>query len=146
MLSMKTYTRDYIDACRSRVEAQVSSYGNLVEAARNQIWSDETALDSAFESFESVFFNNLVLVPDSYFTHRLRGIEGKDRNPLNEVRVLCNSMRHDNETMCTDNTIKMNSAKSVLKYRVGDKIRLNEHDFLLISRAFLAEIESKYAI
>ena len=108
-------------------------------------WAVETPLYAAAESFESVFFNNMVLVLDSYFTHRMRGIEGKNGNPLNEVRVLCNSMLENNDTMAANTTIKMDPAKSVLKYRIGDKIRLNERDFLLISKAFFAEIESRYA-
>jgi len=32
----------------------------------------------------------------------------------------------------------------VLKYQVGDEIRLSRKDFLLLSGAFFAEIESKY--
>ncbi len=74
----------------------------------------------------------------------MRGMEGKDGNPLNEVRVMCNSIIHNNSIMSADNTIKLNPAKSVLKYKVGDEIKLNERDFLLISRAFFNEIESKY--
>lgn len=46
--------------------------------------------------------------------------------------------------MCADKTIKFDPAKSVLKYKVGDEIKLNEEDFALISKAFFAEIESKY--
>lgn len=32
------------------------------------------------------------LLLDYMFVHRLTGIEGKDGDPLNEVRVLCNSI------------------------------------------------------
>jgi hypothetical protein len=46
--------------------------------------------------------------------------------------------------MIADKSIKLTPAKSVLKYQVGDEIKLNEADFLLIFSAFFAELESKY--
>ena len=86
----------------------------------------------------------MVLLLDTLFVHRLRVIEGKDGNPLNEVRVLCNSMLNNNNTMCADSTIKLNPATSVLIYKVGDEITLSETEFLRIFKAFFAEIERKY--
>ena len=48
----------------------------------------EASLDKAFESFESAFFNNMIIVLDSYFVHRTMAIQKIDGNPLNEVRGL----------------------------------------------------------
>ena len=50
----------------------------------------------------------------------------------------------NNNRMGTDKTIKLDPAKSVLKYRVGEEIKLKEADFMLLSSAFFAEIASKY--
>ena len=36
------------------------------------------------------------------------------------------------------------SAKSVLKYNIGDTIALHEKDFVLLSKSFFDEIERKY--
>ena len=47
--------------------------------------------------------------------------------------------------MCADKTIKYDSAKSVLKCKVGNKIALSEADFTRLFSAFLAEIEDKYS-
>ncbi len=141
MLCVNNYTQKYIDECRSRVAAQASAYQTLVARARK---TDEPLLNAAIEAFEPHFFNNMVLALDGYFVHRARAIEKKDGNPLNEVRLLCNAMMNNNNLMCADKTIKFDPAKSVLKYRVGDEIKLNEADFILLSSAFLAEIESKY--
>ena len=55
-------------------------------------------------------------------------------------------MMNNNNTMCADKTIKFDPAKSVLKCRVGDEIKLNEADFILLSSGFFAEIESKYLL
>jgi hypothetical protein len=142
MLGVSKYTQKYIDECRSRVSEQVSAYHTLVAAARAAI--DELHLNTAIKAFEPHFFNVMVLALDSCFVHRLRVMEMKDGNPLNEVRILCNSMMNNNNRMGADKTIKYDPAKSVLKYRVGDEIKLNEAGFILLSSAFFAEIESKY--
>ena len=72
-------------------------------------------------------------------------MEGKDGNPLNEVRVICNSLMQNGGAMSADKVIRLNPAKSVLKYEVGDEIRLRETDFLRLAEAYFAEIESKYS-
>src|SRR5205809_113820 len=79
MLGMKKYPKSYIAACRARVEANLRAYRREVG-------------QKASKEFENRFFNDQVLLLDYMFVHRLSGIEGKDGNPLNEVRVLCNSI------------------------------------------------------
>ena len=101
-------------------------------------------IDAAIAAFESHFFTNLVLALDSHFVHRGRAIEGKDGNPLNEARMLCNSIMSNGGTMCADKTIKYDPEQSVLKYRIGDRIGLNAADFTRRYQAFLTEIERKY--
>ncbi|MDD5320091.1 MAG: hypothetical protein PHD43_05650 [Methylococcales bacterium] len=144
MLCVNNYTQKYIDECRSRVAAQVSAYQSLVATARNQAVAGRPLLDAAIEAFEPHFFNNMVLALECYFVHRARAIEKKDGNPLNEVRMLCNSMLNNHNRVCADKTIKFDPAKSVLKHRIGDEIKLNEADFIRLSSAFFTEIESKY--
>ncbi|MBC7870536.1 MAG: hypothetical protein H7Y09_06825 [Chitinophagaceae bacterium] len=47
--------------------------------------------------------------------------------------------------MSADKTVKLDPAKSLVKVKVGDEIKLNEADFLRIFPAFFAEIERKYS-
>ncbi len=49
--------------------------------------ASDKKLKAALEPFETLFFNNLTLVLDRYFVHRLAGpnYEGKNGNPLNEA-------------------------------------------------------------
>ncbi len=98
MLGMSSYAKDYIDACRSRVEADLGAYRAFMAAARTQPGSQ---LSEAAEALEGAFFNNMVMLLDYFFVHRLRGLEGKDGNPLNEVRVLSNSMLLNGNVLTT---------------------------------------------
>lgn len=113
MLCVTTYTKDYVSSCSSKIEAQLAAYRGLVEAARENA-GDKSESSAPAATFESLFFNNLVLVLDRFFVHRARGLEGKDGNPLNEVRLLCDSILQKDGVMTADKTIKYDPAKSVL--------------------------------
>ena len=141
MLGMKSYPQEYIDACRARVDADLRAYRQQVGKAPCQ-------------EFEGPFFNDQVLLLDYMFVHRLTGIEGKDGNPLNEVRVLCNSILLNQGKLQLDKlpgwpnsagpSIKLPPEKSVLKLKVGDEITLSEADFVRLAEAFFAELERKF--
>ena len=144
MLSVDHYPRTYVDGCRARVETQIAAYRELIAAAKDLDRSDTTRLGAAIATFEPLFFNNMVLVLDDSFLHRSRNMEGKDGNPLNEVRVLCNSLLNNGGVLAADKQIKLDPAASISKYQVGDEIKLSETDFIRLAKAFFAEIERRY--
>jgi hypothetical protein len=86
--------------------------------------------------------------------HRLTGIEGKDGNPLNEVRVLCNSIvlnggklqieKLPGWPMSAGGSLRLPQEKSVLKLTAGDEVRLSEADFARLAEAFFAELKKRY--
>ncbi|MDX1998771.1 MAG: hypothetical protein SF066_13735 [Thermoanaerobaculia bacterium] len=129
MLGVKTYPQDYIDRCRVRFEAAVADFDDA--AAR--------------PGLEVPYFNHWVLILDYCFVHRLRTVEGKDGNPLNEVRVLCSSLLENEGKFRPLDNIKLRPEASILKYRAGDEIRIRRDDFVSLASAFLAEIERKFS-
>jgi hypothetical protein len=142
MLGMKTYKKDYIDACRARIDANVRAY-------KKQIGKEPA------KEFEWRYFNDQVLLLDYLFVHRLSGIEGKDGNPLNEVRILCNSLLFNQGKLQVEkrpawptsavSSLTLPPEKSVLKLKKGDEIRLKEADFVKLCEAFFKELEKKYS-
>jgi hypothetical protein len=139
MLGMKSYPKEYVDACRARVDAGLRAY---------------RALGAAGAELETRFFNDQVLLLDYMFVHRLSGAEGKDGNPLNEVRVLCNSLLLNGGKLQVDRLpgwpnsavsgLKLPPDKSVLGLKPGDEVKLTEADFVRLADAFFAELEKRY--
>jgi hypothetical protein len=144
MLGRKTYTQEEIDQGKAAVERQLAAYRQLVKAVADA--TTDERVDAAVASFEAVFFNSMTLVLDRYFVHRLPGAdyEGKDGNPLNEVRIVCDSLISNDGVMRGDKQVKLAPERSVLKLSVGDSIRLTEEDFERLSGAFLAELERRF--
>jgi hypothetical protein len=143
MLAVNHYDRAFVDACRGRIDTQVAAYRGLIAAAKDG-GGASSQLDAAIATFEPLFFNNMVLALDDSFLHRSRNLEGKDGNPLNEVRILCHSLLNNDGVMAADKQIKMNPASSILHHEVGDEIALDEADFVTLAKAFFAEIEQKF--
>jgi hypothetical protein len=144
MLSRNSYDQQYIDDTRAKIESQVAAFKKVVNAAMELPDECEVKLDAAMQAFESVFFNNMVLVLDNYFVHRSRTIEKKDGNPLNEVRVLVNSLTNNDGLVVFDKSIKLDPSKSVLRYQTGDEIKVNEKSFARLAAAFFTEIEKRF--
>jgi hypothetical protein len=133
MLMVSSYAKDYVDACRAKVAAQLASYRKVLAAKPLET-----------DAFERQFFNHLILALDHYFVHRGRTMEGKDDDPLNEVRMLCDAIMENQGRMSADKTIRYKPETSILKFKAGDEIRLDADDFARLSAAFFDEIEKKY--
>src|ERR1700741_1468782 len=111
MLGVKNYRKAYIDAAKKRVNAEVAAYQTVAAATK----SSGSGVAAALEDFESRFYNSMVLVLDNTFVHRPRPLEGKDGTPMNEVRVLCQSILEHDGVMTADKAIKLVPEKSVSK-------------------------------
>jgi len=142
MLGRKNYSQEELDHGKAAVDQQLAAYKTLVKALASA--TTDKKVNSALEAFEALFFNNMTLVLDRYFVHRLRTVTGKDGNPLNEVEMLSDSLMNNNGVLRDSNVIKLIPDQSVVKLHIGDPIRLTAEDFELLSAAFFAEIERKF--
>jgi hypothetical protein len=142
MFGRKTYTQDELDHATRAVDEQLAAYDELVGAI--EAVTSEPRVASALADFEPLFFNNLTLVLDRYFVHRLRAVTGKDGNPLNEVELLSESLMNNDGILRRGNVVKLIPQQSVVKLDLGDRIRLSAAQFRRLSDAFFADIESKF--
>jgi hypothetical protein len=134
MLGRASYSIDFIMACRKRAERQLKLYDALAKKAGKEI-----------DAFAPEFFNTMVLALDHYFMHRLRGREGKDGNPLNEVRMLAASLLENDGVLAKDNTIKYDPGKSIAGIGIGQKIEIDREQFEALADGFFDEIAAKFA-
>jgi hypothetical protein len=138
MLGVSTYTQDHIDQARRRIAEQVSTYDDLVATTGSGGGPDTV------DAFAGRLFENLVIVLDHLFMHRLRGREGKDGNPANEVRMLSLSLVEHGGVLTADKTIKYEPETSVLGLAVGDRVTIDQSGFARLAEAYFAEIEKRF--
>lgn len=144
MLGKKSYPKQYVEGCRKKVAADVASCQKVVALAGKQPAKDQPRVNKVLAAFEATYFNNMVLVLDQLFVHRLRTVEGKDGNALNEVRVLCSSIMEHGGVLTADPSIKLDAETSVLGLELGTKIALTRAEFVKLSGAYFSEIERKF--
>jgi len=144
MLSITAYSKSYIDDCRKRMETQVAAYRLLATAAKKESGGTSASINSAVAAFEPLFFNVLVVTLECSFVHRSRTKELKNGNPLNEVRMISNSILLNRAVLTQDKTINYTPEKSILKLQSGTPIKLTEPQFTALAKAFFADLELKY--
>lgn len=79
MQGRKDYTKEEINHAKTAIVLQLAAYKKVANAIGGAPPDGEAA--AALEAFEPLFFNNMTLVLDRYFVHRLRVVTGKDGNP-----------------------------------------------------------------
>lgn len=141
MFERKDYTQEELDHARASTDRLLAGYRTLAAAVGNT--NDEKAR-SALEDFQTLVFTTMVLALDRPFVHRLRKVTGKDGNPLNEVEVICDSLMNNDAVMGESTVIKLTAGESVLKFGIGDTIRINADDFERLAGAFFIELERKF--
>jgi hypothetical protein len=129
MLAVKSYPTEYVEQCRVQFDAVVKGFARVEKSP---------------DGLEPRIFNELVLAFDNRFCHRMRGQDGKDGNPLNEVRMLAASIMNGDAIVAADSTIKYVPERAVLGYKVGDRITLDAVGFGRLAAAFLDEIGRKF--
>jgi hypothetical protein len=136
MLMRGDYPTTYVDAVRAMVAANVASYTELCLPEGND--------------FERGYVHQLLLALDSYFTHRGRGQEGKDGNPLNEMRMITDSLQGNDAhgpivpLLAANSTIKYKPENTVLGLEIGDPLDLSVAEYEKLAVAFLDELEKKF--
>jgi len=144
MLGRKDYTKEELDNARAAVERQLAAYRTIASAVGDEPTGGKVR--AGLSPFEALYFNNMVIVLDRYFVHRIRPVTGKDGNPLNEVELLVDSLINNNGVLRGNNVIKYLPERSVLQIGIGDSINLTAEDFRRLAAAFFADLESKFLV
>ncbi|MGB9011884.1 MAG: hypothetical protein WCB95_03350 [Aeromicrobium sp.] len=130
MPGRQNYPQEYVDYCQQQIESQISEM------------RDMPPVPTAFAQRMAA---HLVIVMDACFSQRVRGVDGPDGNPLDEVRVLSHSLMQGS-TVLEDSSVTWEPAKLVLGLEIDDEIALSVKDVDRLQQAFFAEMNDKHAV
>ncbi|CAN5637640.1 hypothetical protein BH10ACT2_BH10ACT2_25000 [soil metagenome] len=138
MLSVNAYPAEYVTASRARFAALLNAYRHLTDGA-----SDDRGVNTA--DFEPRFIGSVIVSLDASFVHRLRAQEGKDGNPLNEVRMLAASILTNDGILAPNTTIKYVAEHSVAKIGIGQPVNPTIDALEALIVAVHDEIQTRYS-
>jgi hypothetical protein len=124
MLLRTGYDRHYVANCRESVGAAVEELRRV--GAGSAAW------------------NQLMVALDRWFSLRNPKVEGRDGNPINEVRAIAESVTEHGSVMTVPRGIKLAPESSVLGFEEAEEISLDGDAFERLFDAFLAEVEEKF--
>lgn len=139
MLAVISYPEVYVQLTAAKVEEQLAAYAALAAAVKGN-----GKAEAALAAFAPGHFNSMLLALDHHFMHRMRGAEGKDGNPLNEVRMLSDAIMEHDGVLQENKTIKYKTEKSVVGIAVGQTIALDAERFEKLAKAYIAELGKRF--
>ena len=139
MLAVTSYPEVYVQLTTAKVEEQLAAYSALAAAVKGN-----AKAEAALAAFAQGYFNTMLLALDHHFMHRMRGAEGKDGNPLNEVRMLSDSIMEHDGVLRENRTIKYKADKAVAGIAPGQEIVLDAETFERLAGAYLAEMGKRF--
>jgi hypothetical protein len=142
MFGRKDYTAQEVAQAKTAVAQQLTTFKKLNKLAATA--STDKKSSATVGEIETVYFNNMVIVLDRYFVHRLRMVTGKDGNPINEVELIADSLMNNAGVFRGNNVVKYVPEAAVVKLRAGDTIKLGAADFERLSAAFFDDLERKF--
>ena len=142
MLGRKNYTPQEVARAKAAVAQQLATYKKVTKLLGTA--NADKKSDAAVAEFETVYFNNMVIVLDRYFVHRIRPVAGKDGTPLNEVELIADTLMKNAGMFKANNAIKYVPEASIVKLRAGDSIKLGASDFERVSTASFDELEREF--
>jgi hypothetical protein len=128
MLAVTSYSTEHVANARKLISDQLAAYASL----------------SSTNDFDIHFFRNLVLMLDRCFVHRMRGAEGKDGNPLNEMRMICDSVVNNDGVLAADKSIKYQPENARAGLAVGDQVMLDRASFEALAEGVFSEIDRRF--
>ncbi len=129
MPGRNTYTSDEIESCRDNCDSLLAAW------AANDV--EDTTL-------ESLVFGQAVVVLHTWFGHRAPDLEGDDANPMNEVRVIADSIVDNDAVLRVQGPITWVTERTVLRLAVGDPVEVTANGFERLAAAYIAAIEATY--
>lgn len=139
MLAVTSYPEVYVQLTAAKLEEQLAAYAALAASVKGN-----DRAEAALAAFAPGYFNTMLLALDHHFMHRMRGAEGKDGNPLNEVRMLVDSIMEHDGVLRENKTIKYKAEKAVAGIAVGETIALDAERFEKLAKAYVAEIGKRF--
>lgn len=139
MLAVTSYSEVYVQLTAAKVEEQLASFAALAAAVKGN-----AKAEAALAAFAPGYFNSMLLALDHHFMHRMRGAEGKDGNPLNEVRMLSDSIMEHDGVLRENKTIKYKADKAVAGFAVGETIALDAERFEKLAKAYVEELGKRF--
>ena len=139
VLAVTSYPEVYVQLTAAKLADQLTAYAALAAAVKGN-----GKAEAALAAFAPGYFNAMLLALDHHFMHRMRGAEGKDGNPLNEVRMLSDSIMEHDGVLKDNRTIKYKAEKAVAGVAVGQEIALDAPTFERLAKAYLEEMGKRF--